>query len=413
MMKTKEIKLLEGQASLLTDFTSPVLAAIAGTGGGKTLLCYFFLHSRMETFPGNTWLFVEPTFDMLGKVILTSSDPGRQSFFDYFRLVGHHPRWISKKTHILATDWGQIYLGSADNPDSMQGAPVKGAALDEAGLMSVFAYDTGRQRCAMMGGQLLLATTPYNLGWLKTEVWDKRGKDIHAERWRSIDRPGFPMESFERERELLPAWRFAMLYEGRFEYPAGLIYNMFDEKVCVIPRFEIPKNWLIHTGHDFGGANPAALFTAQDPGTGEFFHFQEYLPGGGRSTYDHVQEFKRITNGYNVVNRVGGSHQEEEIRQGYTSQGWVISEPKFRLVEEQINKVIGMHRLNKIKVFSDLRHYLDEKRTFSRRLDSENHPTEAIDREASFHLMSAERYIMSYFTPETVGVLRQRQTAYA
>ena len=409
----KEVELLQGQANLLTDFETSVLAAIAGTGGGKTMLCYWWIHSRLEAYPGNTWLFAEPTYGMLGKVILNSSDPGRQSLYEYLRGVGLHPRWISKQGLILGTDRGQIYLASADNPDSMQGAPVKGVLLDEAGLMSVGAYDTGRQRCSMMNGQLLLSTTPYNLGWLKTEVFDKQGKDIHVENWRSVDRPGFPMESYERERVLLPGWRFAMLYDGRFEYPAGLIYQSFDERACIVPRFEIPSNWLVHTGHDFGGANPAALFTAQDTGTGEFYHFREYLPGQGKSTYDHVQEFKKITKGYNIINRVGGSHQEDEIRQGYTSQGWHIQEPKHRLVEEQINKVIGMHRLNKIKVFSDLRNYLDEKRTFSRKLDEENKPTEKIENEARFHLMSAERYLMSYFTPETVTGGRRRQTSVA
>lgn len=400
----KQIHLLPGQANLLCDFESPVLAAIAGTGGGKTILGYWWLHSRMEALPGNTWLVAEPTYNMLGKIILQSSDLERPSLFDYFKSVGHHPVWKSKKDHILGTDYGQLYLGSADNPDSMQGAAVKGAWVDEAGQMGVLSYDTARQRTAMMSGQTLLTTTPYNLGYLKTDVVDRAtpGSGIHVETWRSIDRPGFPRERYEAERRLLPSWRFAMMYDAHFERPTGIIYSAFNESVCVIDRFPIPNSWLIFVGHDFGADNPGALFYAQDPGTGNFYLFREYVPGAGLSANDHVEKWKELVTGYNVIKRVGGSKAgEKETRDLYNVHGWVISEPKLGHVEPRIDKVTGMHHLNKIFVFRDMRNYLDEKRTFSRKLDAQQKVTMDIQDEARFHLMSAEQYIISDFTPET------------
>ena len=98
-----------------------------------------------------------------------------------------------------------------------------------------------------------------------------------------------------------------MLYDAQFERPAGVIYHMFDEAVCVIDRFPIQKKWLVYSGHDFGPDNPAALFYAQDPDTGQFYLFNEYLPGAGVSVNDRVIAFKRLTEGLNVVKRVGGS----------------------------------------------------------------------------------------------------------
>ena len=396
-----QINLLPGQAALLADLESDVLAAVAGTGGGKTFLGYWWLHNRMQTYPGFTWLVAEPTFNLLSKVLLNSSDPTRPSLEDYFRMVGHHPVYHAVDK-ILETDYGQIYLGSADNPDSMQGAAVKGAWLDEAGMMRLLAYHTARQRCSMMNGQLLLTTTPYDLGWLLSEVWNQRGKKgIHVETWRSIDRPGYPKERYEREKAVLPAWRFRMLYDAQFERPSGLIYSAFNEGVCVIDRFEIPKKWLVYVGHDFGPDNPSALFYAQDPDTGQFYLFNEYLPGPGKSVHERVLDFKRITEGYNVVFRAGGSPTEEETRQAYNSEGWIISKPKIGKVEAQIDKVIGLHQLNKVMVFRDLERYLDEKRTFSRELDDMNQVTEKIASESRYHLMAAERYILSNFVPET------------
>ena len=409
----KEIKLLPGQASLLTDFESPVLAAIAGTGGGKTMLGYWWLHSRMETYPGNTWGVAEPTYNMLAKVLLESSDPDRPTLEQYFSMVGHHPDYHAVDK-ILYTDYGKIYLGSADRPDSMQGAAVKGYWLDEAGQMALLAHETASQRCAMLSGQELLTTTPYNLGWLLTNIKNMSREDgIHVESWRSIDRPGFPRDRYEKAKRILPPWRFRMLYDAEFDRPAGVIYHMFDENVCVVDRFPIPDNWLVYSGHDFGPDNPAALFYAQDPDTGQFYLFDEYLPGAGVSVNERVQAFKRIVclpgeygkdqpKTYNVLRRVGGNHTEYEARDGCTAHGWPISEPKINHVEPQIEKVIGMHQLNKIMVFRDMTHYLDEKRTFSRELDAENQPTEKIKDIARFHLMSCERYLISDFTPETV-----------
>jgi hypothetical protein len=412
MPEVKEIKLLNGQASLLSDFDSPVLAAIAGTGGGKTMTGYWWLHSRMEAYPGNTWGMAEPTWQMLDKVILNSSDPGRPTLEEYFRQVGHHPDY-SKGERIIKSDFGQVYLYTAENPNSMQGAPLKGFWLDEPGQMSLLAHQTALQRVGMMRGQELLTTTPYNLGWLLTEIAQQNGKGIHVEKWRSIDRPGFPKETYEYMRQHLPPWRFRMMYDAEFERPAGLIYGSFNESVCVIDRFEIPSNWLVYTGHDFGRDNPAALFTAQDPATGNFFHFHEYIPGPGLSVHERVEAWKKIIclpgeqgkenpKTHNVIKRIGGSvNGEEETRQAYNAHGWIINAPKLKNVEPRIDKVIGLHQLNKIFAFRDMAHYLDEKRTFSRKLDSSGQPTAEIDNEARYHLVSCEQYEMSDFTPET------------
>ena len=156
-------------------------------------------------------------------------------------------------------------------------------------------------------------------------------------------------------------------------------------------------------GHDFGADNPCALFYAQDPGTGNFFLFHEYLPGMGLSANEHTINFKQITHGYNVIKRVGGSKAgEDDSRQLYTAHGWPINEPKIGKVEPRIDKVTGMHQLNKIFVFRDMAHYLDEKRTFSRKLNDAGEVTLAIENESRFHCMSAEQYILSDFTPETV-----------
>ena len=181
-----------------------------------------------------------------------------------------------------------------------------------------------------------------------------------------------------------------------------LVYGAFHENTCWIEPFPIPKEWPRYSGHDFGSANPAALFIAEDSNTGFFYAYEEYLPGAGRSTAHNVAEFKRITQGVNVIRRVGGSHQEEEIRQGYTAHGWPIQEPKINSANAQIDRVKALMELNKLYVFKSLVHYHDELMNCMWKLDEQGATTNEIKDEKKYHLCACARYLLSDFTPETV-----------
>ncbi len=181
-----------------------------------------------------------------------------------------------------------------------------------------------------------------------------------------------------------------------------LVYGCFNEAICKIERFKIPDEWMIYSGHDFGSANPAALFTAQNPG-GDIFLFNEYSPVVGKSTFQNVEAFKELTEGYTVLSRVGGSHQEDEIRQGYTVQGWTITEPFINSVKAQIDRVKGKMEKNKIFIFSDLHQVLGQINTCMWKLDEMGKPTNEMKDEKRFHLLACLRYLCTLFNPETIG----------
>ena len=199
------------------------------------------------------------------------------------------------------------------------------------------------------------------------------------------------------------AYRREILAIDEEESWIGLIYRKFNEKTCIKSRFEIPKSWLVYSGHDFGGANAAAMFYAQNPDTGIFVAFREYPPVPGRSTAQHIEAFKEITAGYMVFKSSGGSHQEQETRDGYGAHGWPIQEPNIGNVKAGIDRVIGMHEHDRIVVFDDLYHYLFEKQNYAWKLDPSGQPTGDIEGKAKYHLMDAERYLMCNFTPDTVA----------
>lgn len=194
-----------------------------------------------------------------------------------------------------------------------------------------------------------------------------------------------------------------------------LVYGAFNDKVCKIPRFEIPIDWPVWSGHDFGTANPAALFFARvrlpipqgappQLRMNDIIAFKEYLPGAGKSTALNVEAFKDITRGRTVLGRAGGSHQEDETRQGYGAHGWNIQEPPIVGLRPQVDRVIALMELNKLYVFEDLIYYLAELASCQWKYDKEGNKTNEIDGEARYHLAASARYGLSLpeFTPETI-----------
>lgn len=372
------------------------IAMQAGTQGGKTCFGPDWLYREIKNCGSGDYLAVTSTFPLLELKML----PEFLSVFDELLHLGIYSDY--KKVFNFYDGKTRVIFGSATNPESLESATAKAAWLDEPGQKQ-FRRDTWeavQRRLSIFQGRCLFTSSLYCLGWFKTEVyelWEAGDPDYDVIIFDSTMNPAFPQAEFDRVRSRLPSWKFNMLYRGRYDTPGGLIYSSFNPQHCVKGRFEIPKNWLIYVGHDFGPANPAAIFFAEDPGTGLLWAFHEYRPGAGKSISEHVAEFKRITEGYTVVKRVGGSHQEEEIRQAYDAHGWPISEPPEmnRKVETQISKVFAWHKFNRIMVFKDLLGYLDEKQSFSRKLDDRYQPTDEIENESHYHLMAAERYIIA------------------
>lgn len=383
--------------------TAQIVALQCGTMFGKTCLGPHWLHNEMTQQGDGDYLAVTATFPLLRMKML----PELQMVFEILlkkmawkasdRVFESH-----EKTHGAPSS--RIIVGSATNPESLESAAAKAAWLDEAGQSQFTrgAWEAIQRRLNIARGRIFITTTPYEFNWYKTEIYDRwRQGDPYIEviQGDSKDNPAFPMESYERARETLPRWKFNMFYRGIFEKPAGLIYDAFDETVCCIPRFVLPDSWLRYVGHDFGPNNTAAVWYAQDPGTGYLYVYRSYH-AGGLSAYDHAQKFKQLSAGETIIKRVGGSQTEDGWRESFTAAGWPISKPREREVEVGINIVYGWHQQNKLFVFNDVHEYLDEKLSYSRKLDENYEPTAQIDNKSSFHLMDAERYALSDMGPE-------------
>lgn len=305
------------------------------------------------------------------------------------------------------------------NADTMRGDYAGLLILDEWQLCDETAWtDVGAPMLLDMDGDAIFIYTPPSLraGGVSrardplhaAKLYQRAQEDTTGRwetfHWTSRDNPYISgtaladlTEDMSRE-----AYRREIDAEDDEANPARLIYRAFDETVGIISPFSVPVEWPRYVGHDFGSANPAALFFAADPATGYLYAYQEYLPGAGRSTFQHVEEIKRLTEGTRVVKRVGGSHQEDEIRQGYTAQGWPISEPRIRDVKARIDRVKAIMERGHLFIFRSMVHTIGELRTYVWKVDSDGMITDDIHNKSAYHEMDCMAYILSDFTPETV-----------
>ena len=194
-----------------------------------------------------------------------------------------------------------------------------------------------------------------------------------------------------------------------------LVHSKFNEALCKIKRFPIPLNWDVYSGHDFGSANPAALFGAKVKlplpaggatymRQGDLVFWREYAPGPGFSTAQHVARFKEMAKGYTVKRSRGGNlNSEDEIRQGYTKEGWPILPPALEKKNTQIDRMINLEENNKVYLFDDMWQTLTQMANCLWKL-KDGVITNEIDNEVIYHCLAALRYIVSDpdFTPETV-----------
>ena len=366
----------------------------------------WLLWREIQRCGGGDYLAVSPTFPLLDKKMLPE-------FLKVFHHTLHLGKWwAANKTYEIFNPetgegatrfhdpmWARVMFCSAKNADSLESATAKAAVLDEVGQndFRVGAWDAVIRRLSLNHGRLFGATTLYNLGWLKQFVYDpwRRGErtDIDIIQFKSIENPMFPLDEYNRAKSTMPGWKFRMFYEGEYDRPAGMIYDSFDFELCVVPPFALPTHWKIYAGIDFGGQHMAALFTAQDPDTKRFYHFQEYL-AGGRSISQHTEQFRNIMLG-EPERWIGGAAPEEQWRVEFREAGIPVMPPPITDVEVGIARTYGYHRRNQIFVFNTLTRYLDQKGSYSRKLNDLNQPTEDIENKNEYHLLDAERVLFA------------------
>jgi len=416
--------------------TERFIAVIAGTQSGKTAFGpHWLLKEIRQNGPGD-YLVVTPTYQLLAKKAL----PEFLRLFQRWNNLGEYNQTTKQ---FVFSEYGcrkifgdhdpdkptVVWFGYATDPESLESATIKAAWLDEAGQkkFKLESWQAILRRLSLSQGRVLITTTPYDLGWLKQQIFDRfarRGKDTEQPgdcdyrvvRFDSTENPQFPMEEFQRAKNDLPAWKFNLFYRGIFTRPAGMIYDCFEDKYDAQKHphsgplfghkchaFPIPDTWPRFVGMDFGNVNTAAIFLAENPdsrppggklGSGRLYLYAEYK-NGNLSAKQHAVQLKEKAGG-KITRATGGAKSEDKWRQEFTDAGITVLEPPVSEVEVGINNVYGVLQRGELVVFDTCEGILSEIMSYSRELDPMGEPTEIIDDKATFHRIDALRYVCSY-----------------
>lgn len=385
------------------------ILVLAGTQGGKTSWGPMWFYREIQLRGPGDYLVATPTFPLLELKLL----PEFRRLFERQLKLGRYIGSPTKK--FVFSEEGarrtfgdrydadtptQIFFGHAQDPDSLESATAKAAWLDEAGQRKFKrgSWEAILRRLSIHMGRVLLTTTPYGaFGWIKTELHDRAiagDPNVALVNFESRMNPSFPQAEWERAEATLPKWKFDLMYRGKLSKPAGLIYDVFDEARMVIDPFPIPADWPRFMGLDFGGVNTAATKWALEPGTDTLYCYAEYLQGG-LVAKEHAAALKE--SGVTFSRVFGGSKSEGQWRQEFASGGLTVQGPSFSDVEVGIDRVYGLIKQDRVRIFRTCEGTIEQFNTYSRVLDANDNPTEAIEDKETFHFLDTVRYILSHY----------------
>ena len=363
---------------------------IAGSQSGKTCFGPWWLNREIETCGAGDYLACTATYDMFKLKML----PELQHVFGVYL-----PGWEYKASDRILTDGEtRIILRSADAEGGLESATIKGGWIDECGQdkFKLGAWEAIQRRASLYGGRVLGTTTPYNLGWLKTQVYDRwvsGDTDFEIINFKSTMNPQFPHAEYERMKRILPSWKFNMFYNGTFERPAGLIYSDFNPDMHKIPPIPLDPSWPRYVGIDFGAVHTALIWIAENPLTNCFYVYRCSL-AGGKTTREHaLMALSYRTE--NVVRWIGGAKSETQQRMDWNAEGVPVQETQIVSVEAGIDRVIELFKMKRLFVFDTCTGLLDELGTYSRVLDEYGQPTEKIKDKEDYHQLDGLRYNVS------------------
>ena len=399
------------------DSDKRFVVVLAGTQSGKTSWLPWWLWNEIQVRGSGDYLAVTASYDLFKLKFL----PVMLEVFCNITKIGKYhssSRVIELRNpntgEFEATKaddpmWGRIILRSAESGGGLESSTANAAILDEAGMDS-FSEETWEavlRRLSLKRGRAVIGTTIYNMGWLKTRIYDKwelsrhNHPEIDVVQFDSIENPAFPRQEFEERMADMPRWRFDMMYRGRFTRPAGMIYDCFDVVKNTTQRFIIPNNWERLLGLDFGGVNTAGVFFAKEPSTGVLYGYREYLEGG-KTAAGHASDL--LVGEIRRPRTTGGAKSEGQWRDEFRSGGLTVEAPDQPSVEVGISRVYGGLARGEVVFFDDLVGTIGQLNSYSRKLDTQGNPTEEILNKETYHYLDACRYVLGrYFSTRRGG----------
>lgn len=385
---------------------------IAGKQSGKTIFGPLWLFREILKFGKGDYLAISATADLF----IAKMMPALKQFF--INELGIAKYWggdrvlelcdldSGKFGAVNASDhekmWGRIILRTAESEPGMQSFSALAAWMDEPGLYAPTVYKDVRGRLSLAAGPALGTTTPYDMGWLKKDIydpWEKGDPEIDVIHFISTVNPFFSQAEYDSLERTMQPYQFALDYKGSFGRPPAAIYEDFVDALKEdgghkVKRFVIPNEWPRMVAVDPGIVNPGKIWVAHDTKADVYYLYRAVKGGKRRDAKEHARDDVQLAKdgGERVIWWAVGAKAEKYWREDYKAAGALgVREPDTMDVEEGIDRMNQLIRQHRLFVMDDLREWIDEVMSYSREIKN-GEVTKNIKDKATFHLMDASRY---------------------
>lgn len=343
--------------SLIMQSIQKFVAAIAGTGSGKTFTGPPWLMKEVEKDDQSTYMVVSPNYKMLTGACM-------ETLFEYLHITETQFEYHNADKEILFPTGGKILLRSADAPDSLEGNHCKAIWMDEAGQMAWKVWRNIQARVGTLNGRVLLTTTPYAQNWLYRDFykhWKNGLEDYLVVQFPTWANEKYPIKEIQRAKATLDPDTFDMRYRGLFRKREGLIYKDFNEERDIIEPKTIPSDWLRLGGIDWGYNDPFVfLDIAVDVRNQMIYIVNEYYKRGQTSEIHayNISEMIDPDVKYITYYDPSGAQTVQDFRRelfriGVKNIYLTPGDNSPGMLNAGIEYLMSLYRKHKIKVFRD------------------------------------------------------------
>lgn len=389
--KIKKVVKLFPQQFEAFNFKTQFGAIISGIQSGKTFVGTYWAGNKIALLPDKDGLICAPTYKVLQQSTL-------KKFFEVWPEL--RAFYKQQKGEINLPGGGTVFIRSADQPLGVEGMTIHWAWLDEAGMMPRLMWTVARSRVSMTGGQILITTTPYNLGWLYQDfylVWKEgRDSDYSVYTWRSIDNPLFPKDFFEKERERLRPEEFARRYCGEFKRMEGLVYELSDNHIIdPIPNI-CQKADFIGAGIDWGFRNPSAISVCV-LWDNAWYIISDWKETE-KTTAEIIQVLKNQISEYRIQRVFPDPAEQDRIKE-LKNAGINVADVN-KDIKGGISTIQQLIRDNRFFVFRTCKNFLDEINSYHYPEGQDGKPFTDLPEKFNDHLMDSARYVIHTYQPK-------------
>jgi hypothetical protein len=351
------IKLHESQKTVYND-THRFRVICAGRRWGKSVISQLVAIKWAIDNPGGVVWIVSPTYRQ-----------GKSIHWRGLQQILAATDWVTKKNEVdlsvTLKNGSVIELKGAENPDALRGVKLRGLVIDEIASIRNWEWlwtEVLRATLTDYQAPALFISTPkgYNHFYELFEQGCQEDSDYKSWRFTSYDNPYIAKEEIDAAKKELTEDTFHQEYMADFRKYTGLVYKGFQRETHVIEPFDIPKEWQIYRGMDFGSTNPTAcVFIAVDSDE-NFYVFKEHYETGQTIDY-HAGVINSLSDNLAIQATYGdpsGAQWIDEFKQrgiyitpankegGQDAQGWV----RFGIekVAERLKSVPG-HYVSQFK----------------------------------------------------------------